>query len=43
MEDDMHKLGMVKDHMAFWGVVGNEMCYCRFLLRLQKRSDVDQS
>jgi len=42
MEEDTHKLGVVKDHMSPWSVVGKEMCYCRLVLRLQEGRDVDQ-
>jgi len=36
MEEDMHGLGAVEEHMPLWGVVGKEMCYCRFVLMLQE-------
>jgi hypothetical protein len=41
MEEDAHELEVVEDHMLPWGVVGKEMCYCWFMLRLQKRKDID--
>jgi len=42
MEEDTHKLRMVKDHMLPSSVVGKEMCYCRLMLKLQKGKDIDQ-
>ncbi len=42
MEENMHGLRVVKDHMPPWGVVGKEMCCCRLALRLQEGKDVDQ-
>jgi hypothetical protein len=42
MEEHMHGLGVVEDHMPLWGVVGKEMCCYRFMLRLQERRDIDQ-
>jgi hypothetical protein len=37
MEEDMHKLGVVEDHMSPWSVVGKKKCWYWFVLRLQKR------
>jgi hypothetical protein len=31
-EEDTPMLGVIKDHMPFWGVVGKGMC-CLFVLR----------
>jgi hypothetical protein len=42
MEEDMHELGVVKDHMPPSGVAGKEMCCCRLMLKLQEGRDVDQ-
>jgi hypothetical protein len=42
MEEDMHKLRVVEEHMVFWGVVEKEMCCCRLVLRLQEGKDIDQ-
>jgi hypothetical protein len=42
MEEDTHGLGVVKDHMSPWGVVGKEICYCWLELRLQEVKNVDQ-
>jgi hypothetical protein len=41
MEEDMHGLRVVKDHMLPLGVAGKEMC-CRIMLRLQEGTDVDK-
>jgi hypothetical protein len=42
MEENTHRLGVVKDHMPPWGVAGKEMCWCWLMLRLQEGRDVDQ-
>jgi hypothetical protein len=42
MEEDMHGLGVVEDHMPPWGVISKEMCCCQLVPRLQKGSDIDQ-
>ncbi len=42
MEEDMHELRVVENHMSLWGVVGKEMCCCRLMLRLQEGRDLDQ-
>jgi hypothetical protein len=42
MEEDMHELGVVEDHMSPWGVARKEMCCCQLMLKLQKGKDVDQ-
>jgi hypothetical protein len=42
MEEDMHGLGVVKDHMLAWGVARREMCCCQLVLRLQEGRDIDQ-
>ncbi len=41
MEEDTHELGVVKNHMPPWGVVGKEMCYCQLMLSFQEGKDVD--
>jgi hypothetical protein len=41
-EDHIHELGMVEDHNLPWSVVGKEMCYYWFMLRLQEKKDVNQ-
>jgi hypothetical protein len=42
MEENMFGLGVVEDHMPFWGVIGKEMCYCQLMLKLQKARDINQ-
>jgi len=42
MEEDMHKLRVVKDHMLPSSVVGKEMCCYWLVLKLQKGKDIDQ-
>jgi len=41
IEEDMHRLRVVKDHMPSWGVVDKEMCYYQLVLRLQKGRNVN--
>jgi len=41
-ENDTHMLGAIADRKPPWGVVGKGRCYCRLMLKLQKRKDVDQ-
>jgi hypothetical protein len=41
IEEDMHGLRAVKDHMPFWGVDNKEMCYYQLVLRLQKGRNVN--
>jgi hypothetical protein len=42
MEEDTHRLGVVKHHMSPWCVVGKEMCCCQHVLMFQEGRDVDQ-
>ncbi len=41
MDEDMHGLGVVKDHMLPLGVARKEMCR-QIMLRFQEGKDVDQ-
>jgi hypothetical protein len=41
-KEDTCVLGLVKDHMVPWGVVGKKRNCCWFMIRLQKGKDVDQ-
>jgi hypothetical protein len=40
---DMCELGVIRDHLLFWGVARKGRCYCQLMLRLQEGKDVDQS
>jgi len=42
MEENMHGLGVVEDHMSPWGVARKVMCYYQFIVRLQEGRGVDQ-
>jgi hypothetical protein len=42
MEENMHGLGVVEDHMSPWGVARKVMCYYQFIIRLQEGRGVDQ-
>jgi hypothetical protein len=39
---NMHMLGVVKDHMFPWSVIGKKKCCCWTMLQLQKGKDINQ-
>jgi len=42
MEENMHELRVVEDHMPPWSVTTKEMCCRRLMLMFQEGKDVDQ-